>query len=297
MILKQFFNTFSSINNAHVFLQQMELIPIQKICSKCLKPMKFDCLKEEFRCNSSVDDKRCNKKESLYTNTIFDRTKLDIRDVLLIIYCWSRSFTNSQTSIEVECSESTVSFWFSKLRTIANMHMASFEAVQIGENDAIVEIDECMIVRRKYNTGRILVGQQQWIFGGIVRGTNEVFIEFVPDRKRDTLFEVLRRRVKNNSLIISDSWRGYLNMETLLNDKNFTHLQVNHSENFVNPDNGAHTQSIEGLWSVMKRKLRKHGTNRGNTESTFEKIQEDLYKKKFENDLFNQIFIDMKQFQ
>ena len=183
MILKQFFNTFSSINNAHVFLQQMELIPIQKICSKCLKPMKFDCLKEEFRCNSSVDDKRCNKKESLYTNTIFDRTKLDIRDVLLIIYCWSRSFTNSQTSIEVECSESTVSFWFSKLRTIANMHMASFEAVQIGGNDAIVEIDECMIVRRKYNTDRILVGQQQWIFAGIVRGTNDVFIEFVADRK------------------------------------------------------------------------------------------------------------------
>ena len=41
----------------------------------------------------------------------------------------------------------------------------------------------------------------------------------------------------------------------------------------------AHTQPIEELWSVMKRKLRKHGTNRGNTEATFEKIQEELYKK------------------
>ena len=238
MILKQFFNTFSSINDAHVFLQQMELLPIQKICPKCFKIMKFDTLKEEFRCNASVDDKRCHKKESLCTNTIFDRTKLDIRKVLLIIYCWSRSFTNSQTSIEVECSESTVSIWFSKLRTVANMHMASFEAVQIGGDDAIVEIDECMIVKQKYNTGRIFVGQQQWIFGGILRGTNDVFIEFVADRKRDTLFEFLKRRVKNNSLIISDSWRGYLNMGTLLNDKNFTHLQVKHSENFVNPDDG-----------------------------------------------------------
>ena len=62
----------------------------------------------------------------------------------------------------------------------------------------------------KVNTGRILVGQQQWIFGGIVRGTNDVFIEFVADRKRDTLFEVLKRCVKNNSLAISDSWRCYL---------------------------------------------------------------------------------------
>ena len=65
MILKQFFNTFSSINEVQVFLQQMELIPVLKICLKCHKSMKFDRLKEEFRCNSSVDDKRCNKKESL----------------------------------------------------------------------------------------------------------------------------------------------------------------------------------------------------------------------------------------
>ena len=85
------------------------------------------------------------------------------------------------------------------------MHMATFEWSQIGGDGQIVEIDECLIVKRKYNTGRILVGQQQWIFGGITRGTNEVFIEFVADRKRDTLFEILRRRVKNNSQIASDS--------------------------------------------------------------------------------------------
>ena len=47
----------------------------------------------------------------------------------------------------------------------------------------------------------------------------------------------------------------------------------------------------------MKRKLRKQGTYRGNTESTFEKTQEDLYKKKFKNNVFNQIFIDLNQFQ
>ena len=83
----------------------------------------------------------------------------------------------------------------------------------------------------------------------------------------------------------------------LFADKNFTHVQVNHSENFISPANGAHTQSIEALWSVLKRKLRKHGTNRGNLEATFEKMQEDLYKKKFNNDVFNQMFEYLNEFQ
>ena len=68
-------------------------------------------------------------------------------------------------------------------------------------------------------------------------------------------------------------------MARLFEHKKFTYLQVNHSKNFVNSDNSAYTLLIEGLWLAMKRKLWKHGTNRGNTETTFEKIQKELYKK------------------
>ena len=44
--------------------------------------MKFYCLKK----NSSIDDKLSNKKESLYRNTIFDSTKLDIKGLTSISY-------------------------------------------------------------------------------------------------------------------------------------------------------------------------------------------------------------------
>lgn len=66
---------------------------------------------------------------------------------------------------------------------------------------------------------------------------------------------------------------------------------MNHSRNFIDPSTQANTQSIESLWSVIKRKLRKKGTNHGTFENLEDKINEDLFKKKYNEDTFERMLV------
>ncbi|GFY21732.1 DDE_3 domain-containing protein [Trichonephila clavipes] len=44
-------------------------------------------------------------------------------------------------------------------------------------------------------------------------------------------------------------------------DEGYQHLRVNHSLTFKDPETGAHTNSIEGTWSAIKRTLRNHAAH------------------------------------
>ena len=61
--------------------------------------------------------------------------------------------------------------------------------------------------------------------------------------------------------IISDKWRAYSGIESL--SQNYNHLQVNHSENFKDPETGAHTNTIDGSTNHRKEPKR---TEKGRKE-------------------------------
>ncbi len=64
---------------------------------------------------------------------------------------------------------------------------------------------------------------------------------------KEVLFDIIKDYIMTKSIVISDYWKAYDG-----SDKGFTHLRVNRSIKFKDPENGAHTNSTEGAWSAIK---------------------------------------------
>ena len=119
-----------------------------------------------------------------------------------------------------------------------------------------IEVDESYFgaKRVKGKRGRGAGGKTP-VFG-ILQRNGKVYTEVVPDCARKTLQAIIRGRVNPDSVIHSDSWRGYDGLVDLGYKK---HYRVHHShDEFANGKN--HINGIESFWSFAKRRLMKfHG--------------------------------------
>ena len=135
-------------------------------------------------------------------------------------------------------------------REICEVTLAKRNEV-LGGGGKTVQIDESKIGKSKYHRGHVVEGQ--WAFGGIEEDSRKSFIVTVEDRKEETLLALIKKWIRPGTLIVSDCWKGYINLEK----HGYAHKTVNHSIEFVN-DEGFHNK-IEGPWRQMKANLPSHG--------------------------------------
>lgn len=67
---------------------------------------------------------------------------------------------------------------------------------KLGGPGEVVEIDESLVVKRKYNRGRVLQRQDIWILGGIQRSNRRTFACLIKRRDRHTLFAILEHFIE-----------------------------------------------------------------------------------------------------
>lgn len=235
---------------------QQGIIEGEVTCIKCRQRMNFvkrECAADGYvwQCNTT----KCKKnRRSVREGSLFSRSHLPIAKALIILYEWARGEQGTEIANDINVHRGTVVEWTLVARKLVAAHL-SIASEQIGGAGKIVEIDETLVARRKFNVGRVV--SQQWLFGGIVRGSDppEMFLELVPDRTRETLIAVLKRRVRQESRIFHDGWRSYMR----LGEDGFDHSEVNHKRNFIKPSNrDVHTQSVESMWSRLKTFMRRH---------------------------------------
>ena len=82
----------------------------------------------------------------------------------------------------------------------------------------------------------------------------KVSIEAVKDRTEPTLVSHIQEWVEQGTTIVSDCWKGYVNLKKY----GYEHKTVNHSVEFVSLK-GYNTNKIEGHWRQMKVNLPTHG--------------------------------------
>uniref|UniRef100_A0A914QRG4 ISXO2-like transposase domain-containing protein n=1 Tax=Panagrolaimus davidi TaxID=227884 RepID=A0A914QRG4_9BILA len=264
----------------------MGLIPKNRDCEECGRMMRVEKMRNTFRF-------RCRRKDcvggsiAMLDKTFFGGSHLSLKEIFQITYFWSRNFVQyDEMRFQMnrgasELSDATICDWLRFCRDICAEHYIR-NPKRLGGVGSIVEIDETCVSRRKYNRGRILM-EQVWVFGGVERGTNKVFMEIVEDRTAATLLPLIQKYILPGTTIISDLWRAYFRIGEL--PEAYTHLTVNHSINFVDPESGAHTQSVESNWQQYKMGGKKrYGTHRTMLQDY---IEEFYWRKEFAgNDCF-----------
>lgn len=301
MNLWKLFNSIQTEEMCYKFItENLNLIDVRMNCVKCDKPVAVynNGNSYSFRCfNRKNHDSSKEWKQSVFHNTLFDKSNLSLRQHVIMIYCFSSDLSFEQISNECSIqqnnnvSSATVASYISIYREA--MHYGLFDKqlrTKLGGEDATIEIDETLIGHRKFNRGREVHGK--WLLGMIERKTGNVRFAMCPDNKRDkeTLLQLIEENVEKKTTIITDMWKGYSNIEA----EGFRHKTVNHSYNFINPEDGAHTQTIEATWSALKYKLRLK-TDKLNLDSYLFEYMYRKYCKFHDIDIFTELVSDIKK--
>lgn len=92
----------------------------------------------------------CRLEKSIRCGSFFKQTRLTLWDVMLFLHLWSKGYTKKLICDDFEFSKVTAVDWSRFCRDLCVYHFESDNTV-IGGQGSIVEIDETLVVKRKYS--------------------------------------------------------------------------------------------------------------------------------------------------
>ena len=198
----------------------------------------------------------CRKTINIRKGSFFEKSHLQLWQILALTYQWatnagrSRGLGVDRQMAELEIgSRSTIVDWNQFCRDVAVQYFLNHPE-RLGGRDSIVEIDESLFARRKYNRGHVV--REQWIMGGYDVERKIGFLIPVARRDAATLLPIIVEWVHPGSIVWSDMWAAY----NQLGNNGFHHGTVNHELHFVDPGTGVTTNRVEAMWQRAKAKFK-----------------------------------------
>ena len=213
-------------------------------CKACSGTMRTMTGRHMLRCSN------CRKEETGRAHSFFASSRLKLHEILRLGYFWLLGLGRDQTVVVTKHSPRIVTNFFIYFRQLVSQSLEE-NACVIGGPGIVVEIDETKMGKRKYHRGHRVEGV--WLLGGVEKTPQrKCFVIPVPDRTTETIQQAIQSHVLPGSIIRTDCWKSY---SYLGSSSEYIHQAVNHSLHFTDPATGVNTNTIEGTWAGLKRKV------------------------------------------
>jgi len=137
---------------------------------------------------------KCGKTKSIRSGTVLCKTKLGLKEVMLMIYFWSHESSCKNIRSFIGHTSKTIGNWCQILRNLCCRWIRDYPFEFGGLNDnldpVIVEVDETKFFNRKYSKGRYKQGHH--VFGTFERNTKKCSFHIIPKRKAAHILPLIR---------------------------------------------------------------------------------------------------------
>lgn len=281
-------NTQKLIENFNSILEVTDYFSDEKICNEYLIQQRWNghitcphCSHEKvykFSDNKRFKCAKCREQFTAKTDTIFEDTKIALRKWYIAIYLvinHKKGISSHQLARDIKVTQKTAWFMLHRIRFGLGFNADNTEM------EGTIQLDESFVGGKNKNRhadkkvknsqGRsfkdktpVMGMLQEPIIAYVDRPhkviegktvTERVVIQkakvrcrVVPDTSTESLQPIIRKHIKENSILVSDEWMAYNG----LGDK-YDHRIIDHrAKEYVNA-NGDTTNAMEGFWTWLKR--------------------------------------------
>ena len=209
--------------------------------------------------NRKMQCPACKNTFSVFAGTIFEKSSTDLKKWFYAIHLFlngKKGISALQLQREIGVTYKTAWRMLRQIRLAMGNKKTKKKQDDNDDDDfmqTIIEIDETYLggkAENKHMSERVAAKGifEKSIVLGMLERDKEVRGFVIDEAKRDVIMAKIYENVRLGSEIITDEHKAYYWLYS-----QFKHQVVNHSKGEYKKGADAHTNSIEGFWSTLKR--------------------------------------------